>query len=78
MDVHMPGLDGLEAARRIRAHETENELRHSPIIALTANVFTEDRDACRAAGMDEFLAKPLDRESLLTIIAGLPGIALAA
>jgi CheY-like chemotaxis protein len=78
MDVHMPGLDGLEAARRMRAHEAEGAWPRTPIVALTANVFTEDRDACRAAGMDEFLGKPLDRESLHAIIAALPGEALAA
>jgi CheY-like chemotaxis protein len=62
MDVHMPGLDGIEATRRIRAAETDGA--RTPIIALTANAFEEDRDACLAAGMDGFLTKPLDRERL--------------
>ena len=64
MDVHMPVIDGLEATRRIRAAEAERGERRTPIIALTANAFAEDRDACLAAGMDGFLVKPLDRERL--------------
>ena len=69
MDVHMPGLDGLEATRRIRAVEAETGTARTPILALTANAFAEDRDACYAAGMDGFLVKPLDRESLATALA---------
>jgi CheY-like chemotaxis protein len=69
MDVNMPELDGLEAARRIRAAEREGESRRTPIIALTANAFEEDRESCLAAGMDGFLAKPLDRERLAAAIA---------
>ena len=64
MDMHMPGIDGLEATRRIRAAEAERGGARTPIIALTANAFAEDRDACLAAGMDGFLVKPLDRERL--------------
>jgi PAS domain S-box-containing protein len=64
MDMHMPGVDGLEAARRIRAAEAELDARRTPIVALTANAFAEDRDACLAAGMDGFLVKPLDRDRL--------------
>ena len=64
MDMQMPGMDGLEAARRIRAAEAERGDRRTPIIALTANAFAEDREACLAAGMDGFLVKPLDRERL--------------
>jgi PAS domain S-box-containing protein len=67
MDLHMPGIDGLEAARRIRAAETETGSR-TPIIALTANAFHEDRAACLAAGMDDFLVKPLDREKLIPML----------
>ena len=69
MDVNMPELDGLEASRRIRAAEHERECRRTPIIALTANAFAEDREACLAAGMDSFLAKPLDRERLAAALA---------
>ncbi len=64
MDVHMPEVDGLEATRRIRAAENAAGAPRTPIVALTANAFAEDRDACRDAGMDEFLTKPLDRDRL--------------
>jgi len=69
MDVNMPGLDGLEAARRIRAAEAESSASRTLIIALTANVFAEDRAACLAAGMDGFLGKPLDQEGLAAALA---------
>jgi CheY-like chemotaxis protein len=69
MDVRMAGLDGLEATRRIRTAETAGGRRRTPIVALTANAFAEDRDACLAAGMDGFLAKPLDRDKLDAILA---------
>jgi len=76
MDVHMPELDGLEAARRIRAAEAARNLPRTRIVALTANAFGEDRAACLAAGMDDFLVKPLDRDRLAEVLAG--GAALAA
>jgi signal transduction histidine kinase/CheY-like chemotaxis protein len=69
MDLHMPGLDGFAAARRIRA--LENGMR-TPIVALTASALAEDRDAALAAGMDEFLMKPLDRGRLREILAAIP------
>ena len=62
MDVQMPGMDGLEATRRIRAAEAEGAA--TAIVALTANAYQEDREACLAAGMDALLVKPLDRERL--------------
>lgn len=68
MDVHMPEMDGLEATRRIRAAEAIGGGR-IPIVALTANAFSDDRDACLAAGMDAFLTKPLDRERLAELLA---------
>ncbi len=63
MDVRMPGIDGLEAARRIRAMDG----RHGrvPIVALTAQVFADQVEACRDAGMDSHLAKPFTPEALL-------------
>ena len=78
MDVQMPGVDGIEATRQIRAAETEASLRRTPIVALTANAFAEDREACLAAGMDEFLVKPLDRDRLAAVLADLPGRAALA
>jgi len=70
MDVHMPDVDGLEATRRIRAIETERGGIRTRIIALTANVMTEDHESCLAAGMDAFLVKPLDRERLAEALSG--------
>ena len=78
MDLHMPGMDGLEATRRIRALEAEQGGAATPIIALTANASAEDRDACLAAGMDGFVIKPLDRERLAAAVAGSNKAALAA
>jgi PAS domain S-box-containing protein len=79
MDVNMPEVDGIEATRRIRAAENERAARRTPIIALTANAFDEDRDACVKAGMDGFLAKPLDRERLEGALATVsPAASLAA
>ncbi|HLH88162.1 MAG TPA: ATP-binding protein [Xanthobacteraceae bacterium] len=69
MDVHMPEMDGIEAARRIRAAEAAApDATRTPIVALTANAFSDDRDACLAAGMDAFLTKPLDRERLVELL----------
>jgi CheY-like chemotaxis protein len=64
MDVHMPRLSGIEATTRIRARVSDDTAQSTPILALTANAFPEDRDACLAAGMNGFLVKPLDRERL--------------
>jgi CheY-like chemotaxis protein len=69
MDTQMPGLDGVAAARRIRALEATSGTPRTPIFALTATVSAEDRAACLAAGMDGFLAKPLDRDELADHLA---------
>ncbi len=69
MDVQMPGMDGLQAARRIRAAEAAAGDRPVRMLALTANAQSEDRDACLAAGMDGLLVKPLDRERLREALA---------
>jgi signal transduction histidine kinase/DNA-binding response OmpR family regulator len=66
MDMRMPELDGLSATRAIRA--LGGALTSLPIIALTANAFTEDIKACRDAGMDDFLAKPIVKRRLFEII----------
>jgi CheY-like chemotaxis protein len=78
MDLHMPHMDGLEATRGIRAIEAESGAPRTPILALTANASAEDREACLAAGMDGFLAKPLDRERLALALAAAGKAALAA
>jgi two-component system sensor histidine kinase/response regulator len=57
MDLQMPVMDGMTAARQIRELET---LRHTPIIALTANAMRGEKERCEAAGMDGFLAKPIE------------------
>jgi len=64
MDMQMPGVDGLAAARRIRAVEAASGAKPVPILALTANAAEEDRVACMNAGMDGLLVKPLDRQRL--------------
>ncbi len=61
MDLHMPGLDGLETTRRIRQRLAGRAL---PIIAVTADAMPESRAACTAAGMDDFIAKPVQVEAL--------------
>jgi PAS domain S-box-containing protein len=69
MDVQMPEVDGLEATRRIRSIEArDRSATPTRIVALTANAYAEDRDACLAAGMDGLLVKPLDRERLRDVL----------
>jgi CheY-like chemotaxis protein len=72
MDLHMPGMDGLDATRRIRTLEAEDANSHTPIIALTANVSAQDREACLTVGMDGFLVKPLDRDRLIATLNEAP------
>jgi PAS domain S-box-containing protein len=64
MDVSMPVMDGHEASRQIIQYEKENDLPHTPIIALTGHAMKHDRDACFAAGMDDFLTKPVKQKEL--------------
>jgi CheY-like chemotaxis protein len=68
MDVQMPGVDGLDAARRIRAAEAQMGIERTHMLALTANVQAEDREAALAAGLDGLLVKPLDRERLCEVL----------
>jgi two-component system sensor histidine kinase/response regulator len=67
MDMRMPEMDGLEATRAIRKAERESG-RHIVVVALTANVLDGDREACTAAGMDDFLAKPLKLDALRIVL----------
>jgi PAS domain S-box-containing protein len=75
MDCQMPELDGLAATQEIRRLESEGPLRlrgyRLPIIALTANAIDGDRELCLAAGMDEYLSKPLDPATLTSLLESL-------
>jgi CheY-like chemotaxis protein len=64
MDCNMPVLDGLEATRMLRAGASGVRDAHIPVIALTANAMDGDREQCLAAGMNDFLAKPVSIASL--------------
>lgn len=66
MDVSMPGMDGLEATRQIRA--MGGRFTEIPIIAMTAHAFSQDRDACMDAGMNDYLSKPLNRNQLYDVL----------
>jgi CheY-like chemotaxis protein len=67
MDVRMPGMDGLEATRRLRA--LPGPEARLPVIAVTASALPEEIAECRAAGMDTHVAKPVDRAMLLDLLA---------
>lgn len=67
MDCQMPVMDGLEATRQIRKWEQESS-HHIPIVAMTANAMQGDRECCLAAGMDDYLAKPFNVQSLKGIL----------
>jgi CheY-like chemotaxis protein len=69
MDLHMPRLDGVEAARRIRLAEADKAARPVPIYALTADALEAGRKACLEAGMDGFLTKPVDPAELDAVLA---------
>lgn len=68
MDLHMPEVDGFEAARRIRTDEERGRLRRVPIVAVTAHSTTEVRDRCLANGFDGFLPKPVTGAALANIV----------
>ena len=68
MDCHMPGMDGYQATREIRGCEAGTD-RRIPIVALTADAVKDVDKECRAAGMDGYISKPIDRERLKSILA---------
>ena len=72
MDIMMPVMNGYEAAKTIRSLNRE-DAKTIPIIAMTANAFTEDRIKAKEAGMDEHVAKPVDMELLIKVIHRLVG-----
>jgi CheY-like chemotaxis protein len=77
MDVSMPELNGLEATAEIRAIEARDGLAPTPIIAVTAHTLKGDEDRCLAAGMDDYMSKPISPEKLAAMIERwLPGSAI--
>lgn len=68
MDCQMPEMDGFEATTQIRAFESKRGERHTPIIALTADALTGDREKCLAGGMDDYLNKPLQFEKVAAVL----------
>jgi len=68
MDIQMPEMDGHEATRQIRKLESESGKKRIPIIAMTAHAMKEDRDKCIAAGMDDYVSKPIDPKALLEVL----------
>ena len=77
MDVQMPEMDGLEATTAIRAREKQTG-RHLPILAMTAHALKGDRQRCIEAGMDGYVAKPIDVDELFAAMESLTGARLAA
>jgi signal transduction histidine kinase/CheY-like chemotaxis protein len=69
MDIQMPVMDGLEANKNILLYESKHDLKHVPIVALTANTSVEDREKYLSEGMDDYATKPLDVKVLKRIIS---------
>lgn len=68
MDCQMPDMDGLAATRAIRARERERNLDRTPIIAMTAHAYAEDKERCLEAGMDDYLSKPFSEHQLAEVL----------
>lgn len=68
MDIQMPRMNGMDATALIRKIPVPNDI-HLPVIAMTANVFEEDRKAAFAVGMDDHIAKPIDRDQLVSVLS---------
>ncbi|MFZ5724169.1 MAG: ATP-binding protein [Pseudomonadota bacterium] len=77
MDVQMPGIDGLETTRRLRGR-LPAEGGRTPVIAVTANAFSGERERCLGAGMDAYIAKPFTRDRLREVLFGILGEAPAS
>ncbi len=73
MDENMPNMGGIEATGKILALERQRAQKHTPIIALTANAVSGDRERFLAAGMDEYLSKPIDRNHLIALLNSVVG-----
>ena len=69
MDCQMPVMDGYDATEALREYESEAELKHLPVIAMTANVMEGDEEKCLAAGMDDYVAKPIKLQALKEALA---------
>ena len=67
MDIMMPVMDGLEAARQIRTLNRK-DTKEIPIIAMTANAFTEDKERALESGMNDHVAKPIDMKVLMSVL----------
>jgi signal transduction histidine kinase/CheY-like chemotaxis protein len=70
MDCEMPGMDGFQATRYIRQYERDHQQQPVPIIAMTAHAFQGAREQCLAAGMDDYLAKPINQARLCNMLGG--------
>lgn len=68
MDIQMPEMDGYAATRAIRDHERTAKVDPTPIVALTAGAIMGERDKCLAAGMDDYISKPVDKRELEAVL----------
>ena len=64
MDCHMPVMDGFEATRRIRAGQAGEDYQHIPIIAMTANAMSGDKEQCLEQGMSDYISKPFSTQEI--------------